>query len=153
MKLPALSDLLTYQNSEILVRYESDYPDNKLTAAQAMRELMKFLWLAAKQQLAIKKNPEDDALNFKFTLHFEMSEIDDMWHCFLLFTSDYAQFCDRYFGVFMHHFPATSAEKEKAKHPSEAAALEVSHEKQLSYIYDHLGEETLRLWFAKCLEA
>lgn len=34
--------------------------------------------------------------------------IDNAWHHFILFTEDYAAFCDNYFGRFIHHRPATS---------------------------------------------
>ena len=30
---------------------------------------------------------------------------DDFWHEFLLFTQDYASFCQRYLGYFLHHCP------------------------------------------------
>ena len=31
--------------------------------------------------------------------------IDNGWHEFLLYTEDYANFCNRYFGRFLHHRP------------------------------------------------
>lgn len=41
-------------------------------------------------------------------LNMPIKEIDIVWHTFLLFTSEYADFCDRYVGRFVHHVPATS---------------------------------------------
>lgn len=32
--------------------------------------------------------------------------VDDLWHEFILFTRDYADFCQRAFGQFLHHTPA-----------------------------------------------
>lgn len=32
--------------------------------------------------------------------------VDDMWHDFILYTRNYAQFCRRAFGGFLHHTPA-----------------------------------------------
>jgi hypothetical protein len=31
--------------------------------------------------------------------------VDEVWHAFILFTSDYAAFCDEVFGRFVHHAP------------------------------------------------
>jgi hypothetical protein len=32
-------------------------------------------------------------------------DVDEGWHNFILFTKDYAEFCTRYFGHFIHHEP------------------------------------------------
>jgi len=37
-------------------------------------------------------------------------EVDEIWHNHILFTRDYAQFCQSIFGSFVHHMPATSAQ-------------------------------------------
>lgn len=41
-------------------------------------------------------------------LNMPIKEIDIVWHTFLLFTAEYADFCDRYVGRFVHHEPVTS---------------------------------------------
>lgn len=33
------------------------------------------------------------------------ANIDEGWHCFILFTRDYHNFCLNFFGDFIHHFP------------------------------------------------
>ncbi len=35
-------------------------------------------------------------------------EIDEVWHAFILFTREYAEFCQAAFGSFVHHVPRTS---------------------------------------------
>jgi hypothetical protein len=35
-------------------------------------------------------------------------EVDEVWHAFILFTREYAAFCQEAFGVFIHHVPRTS---------------------------------------------
>ena len=35
-------------------------------------------------------------------------EVDEVWHAFILFTKDYAAFCQAAFGEFIHHVPRTS---------------------------------------------
>lgn len=36
------------------------------------------------------------------------SVVDEVWHVFILFTQDYASFCQDVYGQFIHHRPATS---------------------------------------------
>lgn len=38
------------------------------------------------------------------------ASIDDAWHAFILYTGDYADWCSRRFGRFLHHRPARQAE-------------------------------------------
>lgn len=35
-------------------------------------------------------------------------KVDDVWHQFILFTPQYARFCEEYLGNFLHHTPETS---------------------------------------------
>lgn len=35
-------------------------------------------------------------------------EVDEVWHAFILFTHEYARFCDATVGQFVHHTPFTS---------------------------------------------
>jgi hypothetical protein len=37
-------------------------------------------------------------------------KIDTAWHYFILFTKDYAAFCNRFFGRFIHHQPFVTEE-------------------------------------------
>lgn len=57
----------------------------------AFVELKKFLWLCA-----VMDRP-----------YPMMSEgIDGLWHQFILYTIEYHDFCDRFFGRYMHHRPS-----------------------------------------------
>lgn len=143
MKHPELTTLLRYTNIHILKRYEKDYPNNRLKAEEALQELLKFFWLSQKHKLEQKNaRASVNVLNFQAAIHEEMKEIDDMWHTFLLFTKDYMDFCEHYFGHFIHHSPTTDQ--------SEILSVEQYEkdlENYLSYVYDHLGEATVRKWF------
>jgi hypothetical protein len=35
-------------------------------------------------------------------------EVDEVWHAFILFTREYAAFCQEAFGTFIHHVPRTT---------------------------------------------
>ena len=48
--------------------------------------------------------------------------IDDVWHQFILYTKEYAQFCQTYFGGYIHHAPS-NAPKSDAESQIEIASL------------------------------
>ena len=137
--LPSLESLFSYQLPAVLSRYQKDYPGNQLSAVEAWADLMRFFWLNQHLIRNKQQNPNDESLNFECGMFSAMEEIDDMWHTFLLFTREYAEFSEHFFGVFLHHNPTTE------EIPFEQQ--NTSFENYLSYIYDHLGEETLRRWF------
>ncbi|KTC76040.1 hypothetical protein Lbir_0109 [Legionella birminghamensis] len=144
MYLPDLNDLKCYKNARIISRYNTDYPDAKMQAEEALSELMKFIWLCMKHKSDKKANPNNDSLNFSCLIHSEMAEIDNMWHTFLLFTKDYQHFCQTYLGgIFFHHEPVADTENNT---PNDDYEQELT--RYLSYIYDNLGEETVLKWFA-----
>lgn len=145
-KLPTLKALLKYNNRWVVERYKKDYPDNQLSGKQAFREMLKFLWLSQKHKHDLAVSPRKKSLQFVCGVHHEMDEIDDMWHTFLLFTQDYAAFCKKYFGQFVHHAPNT-----KKKRISKAV-YKTDIERYFSYIYEQLGEKTLKVWFRALLE-
>ena len=58
-------------------------------------EMKKFLYLCATNDGAMAP-PED---------------IDEIWHNFILFTGDYADYCKSKVGFFLHHQPLTQAQR------------------------------------------
>jgi len=143
--LPKLETILEYKHPDVIKRYHQDYPQNKLSGEQALKLLIQYLWLSRKHELDKIQYPNRKDLQFECTMQPEMLEADDMWHTFLLFTEDYANFCHQYFGGFMHHVPNVVEEISSEKN------FETNCADYLSYIYDQLGEETLKMWFAPCL--
>jgi hypothetical protein len=148
MKLPDLHDLLKYTNPRALKVYTQNYPNNTLPAEQALEELLKYLWLAHKHGIDQQNDPENEALQFRCVMLQSMREIDEMWHEFILHTRDYTDFCNHYFAEYVHHQPNVF---ENLPVSSEEAADET--EKMLPYVYDHLGEQTLRVWYANYINA
>ncbi len=143
MNLPNLNKLMSYKNNKIISRYRKDYPTAKMNAEEALQEFMKFVWLCHKHRVEKKIRADDNSLNFSCAIHAEMSDIDNMWHTFLLFTKDYHDFCNHYLdGVFFHHEPLMNSDDNVFdKNDEEELTL------YLSYIYDNLGEDTLIKWF------
>jgi hypothetical protein len=139
--LPELNNVLKYTNTYVLERYTKDYPNNSLTAEEALRELLKYFWLSEKYSMDLQLDPNNKSLHFFCAMHEEMKEIDDMWHTFLLFTKEYMSFCNYYFNKFIHHEPLMNANQ-----PTDED-FEIDLTRYLSYVYDQLGEETVRAWF------
>jgi len=137
-----LNKLLSYTHLNVCARYNKDFPNNTMTADEALSELIKFFWLIDKHERDKKQSPHDESLHFICMMHEEMREIDDMWHTFLLFTEDYQRFCADNFGHFIHHHPFNDRDKISI---NERYELELN--RYLSYIYDQLGSEVLKKWF------
>lgn len=138
-----LETLLHYENGRVVSRFQQDYPDAKLSAKEALSELMKYIWICLKHHKEKKDFPEREDLKFFCTIYPEMKEIDNMWHTFLLFTQDYQEFCNQYLnGIFFHHQPLSHTEKILEKH-----VFERELGRYLSYLYDNLGENTVKKWF------
>jgi hypothetical protein len=147
MSLPTLDKILEYKNPAVLKLYEQNYPNNKLTAEQAFTEVLKYLWLSKKHTIDLVKNGNNDNFPSQCIMPRSMREIDEMWHEFILFTEDYTNFCLQYFGEYMHHLPNIF---DNMPRPRDVIEREI--EKLLPYIYDNLGEDTLRIWFYSYLD-
>lgn len=143
MKELPLSTVLAYANPRVLDRYRKDYPDNQLSAAEAFHDLMQYLWLSGKLKKERLEAHGGSAPGFGAFIFPVMKEMDDMWHTFLLFTSDYREFCLRHFDAFLDHAPVGD---DDPRTPVE------SIEGWLHYIGRHLGEDTLRKWFKPLLQ-
>lgn len=146
MRSPTLTDLLAYEHPDTYKLYEQNYPNNRLPAKIAFKEVLKYLWLANKHEMDLNNTPNDSTIPPRCIMLRSMREIDEMWHEFILFTHDYVQFCDTYFGRYMHHLPNIFDTM-----PRSRAELMSEIELLLPYIQRHLGDETIKIWFADYL--
>jgi len=145
--LPNLSDLLQYRHAPVLRSYMRMTQCDSSHAEQLFVNMLKYLWLTRKHEYDSKNLETDrEPLDFNLVMHEEMREIDNMWHNFILYTSDYMEFCKRYFGTYMHHQPDV-AENVVLKEEE----FRNDMEKYLCYVYDNLGERTVCDWFAQHL--
>lgn len=76
---------------QVLKRYQKDYEVSEKVAREHEKELKRFLIICAE--------------NHPNSTDMFSQEIDNLWHTFLLFTKDYAQYCNENFGHFVHHVP------------------------------------------------
>ena len=135
-----LEEVLRYQNDEVVYRFSVDHDVALADAEEIFLETKRWLWLCAAEPTA------------KIPLLSEARAIDEMWHTFLLFTDDYARFCETHFGFFVHHFPRTRAEKEswekEVAEDGDAALVKRRAHLRTAYeiICDRLGTATLKKW-------
>src|SRR5690242_18091626 len=88
----AKRDCLDYQNPAVVARFVSKLNLEEAAAVQLFEDTKRFLYLCgAKQKGDPKLAPPEG--------------VDAGWHEFILFTEDYADFCQHYFGRFVHHRP------------------------------------------------
>lgn len=132
-----MQSFLRYKNRDVLARYLKDFGGTRKQAHVVFGEMLKWFYLNGR---AIAASSREEPVDCFITSDLE--KIDDMWHTFLLFTRDYSQFCERYFGYFLHHLPATGREPK-------VSPLESERQRRRFYehVYDVLGENTFRQWF------
>jgi hypothetical protein len=131
-----LDEVLAYRHEGVVRRYCKEHSTPRAEGEEVFRETLKWLYLCHVSAYG----PED----FACSMFPEIEKVDWMWHTFILFTRDYAEFCQRYFGFFLHHVPA---EDGLDTGPADEEAVRAELERQLGFVYDVLGEETLRAWF------
>jgi hypothetical protein len=131
----ALNRVLAYRHDGVIRRYCQEHLASPAEGKEVFREMLRWLYLYYRGQV---DGPED----FACALSPEIEKIDWMWHAFMLFTRDYADFCDRYFGFFLHHVPA---EDEPAESVTQAEL-----ERQFSFVCRVLGANTLNAWYGDC---
>lgn len=84
-----LERVLAYEHSELVARLQRKMGLGPEEARELFRDNLRYLWLCA--TLRKRLAPSES--------------IDECWHNFLLYTRDYAAFCNRFFGRFLHHSP------------------------------------------------
>ncbi len=106
-----LQAVMAYQNNDVVNRIRQELKVSEEEANQLFTDLKRFLWLAAVTPPNTVPTPR----------------IDEAWHCFVLYTKDYADFCDTYFGGFLHHAPQRVDEK-RLEHPDLFATINAMHQ-------------------------
>lgn len=141
---PTLEDLIKFKHAGVVKRFQKEFPKMAHDAAVIFEDLMRFFWASYRHAQDLEAAPEREDLNFIYIMDEEMKPIDQMWHIFLLYTQDYMDFCQQYFGRYLHHLPdiVDGMEDDREK-------FEQNLEKFLNYTFDLLGEDTLRRWYAE----
>lgn len=144
--IPNLNELLKYEHPAVVARFKKAHPASAENAEIIFKDLLRFFWASKTHHKDLAMTPSDK-LDFVFIMDDEMKEIDFMWHVFLLYTQDYMDFCNKYFGAYLHHLPDLVPLLEEGVVDTEAN-FSSNLEKFLDYNYDLLGEDVVRRWFA-----
>ncbi|MDI9817897.1 MULTISPECIES: hypothetical protein [unclassified Legionella] len=98
MKLPVLDELLAYQNEQVVRYFCHHHPDISYQEGQQLfNDLLAWMWLNACRQ-------KSHRLTYLFG---PLLRLDEVWHCFILHTPDYVDFCQHYFADYFHHHVET----------------------------------------------
>ena len=91
---------------EPVLRFEAPYLIEKLVKDRIVdtAEEGEALFAEAKKFLILSYTDSDVSWNMYST------RVDEAWHQFVLFTSQYVDFCQRYFGEYLHHNPSNAPE-------------------------------------------
>lgn len=104
--VPADHAILTKEQRSLLERldsFEAPYLEEKLRMTGKITDKS----LYRESFVEFKKFAGLFGLGYR-GLAMTSPQIDEVWHQFILFTPQYAEFCDKYLGSFLHHIPETS---------------------------------------------
>ena len=105
---PDFSKIATYQNAGVVAKLAAELDLTEANASLLFDDVKKFLFLSAIAGTSLRPS----------------RIIDEGWHRFILFTRDYDEFCQSYFGHFIHHQPDVKAtDKASAAHASDIAKM------------------------------
>ncbi|WP_045107555.1 glycine-rich domain-containing protein [Legionella hackeliae] len=134
MKL-LLSELLTYQNEQVVRYFCHHYPDFSYEESQQLfSDLLAWMWLNASRKI-------DDKPTYLFG---PLLTLDKIWHVFILHTEDYISFCNHYFGSYFHHHIEPIGLEHKLN-PEELADF-------LNDAFELLGKEWIERHFSALLQ-
>ncbi|MEG4084845.1 hypothetical protein QUA34_14800 [Microcoleus sp. POL10_C6] len=135
-----LEQALSYQHEGVVARFMLQFAIPRKEAEEIFLETKRWLWLNAKHLDDLNQGspnvPKSLGIRTSITI------IDEMWHIFILFTDDYANFCEKFLGKFIPHLPFLEGEEETTQIERDQEFIQY-----LSYLYDQIGEEYLTLWF------
>jgi hypothetical protein len=96
---PLEPDRATRRYAHVVRRIAREEHVRTRTAERRFVEMLKFLDVCAQAEETVSPP----------------TRVDGAWHCFILFTRDYAAYCQRRFGRFIHHEPMESRDTKAYK--------------------------------------
>ena len=146
-----LKDLKNYQNDVVVNHFIKTWDLSFDEAQDIFEETKKWLWLNY-----YNKELKDKSITLVISKSMQL--IDEMWQIFVLFTNDYHEFCDKYFGYYIHYYPKyQSYDEDIIKDPDKYSESIINRNQKLfiaqyELIYRVLGEETFLKWYSEYLE-
>ncbi len=138
-----LAEFINYRNLEALSRFEFQYKIAGAEAELIFEDVLNYLWLTATLDDRRQKDPETPDI----TIWNGMVVLDEMWHCFILVTEQYTDFCNKNFGRYIHHPPPLFKFFVNEKNLGTERSEEILVEELIPLVYEELGEEVAIRWF------
>ena len=156
--LASLEEVLAYQNETVVYEMMDQYDIPFDEAEEIFTETKKWLWICAnwhRDYLEGKEIPD-------LIVTYDLLIIDEMWHTFMLYSFDYTNFCNNFFGYYLHHQPTpppfNKIKKMDRPQGTPGSPFSTSDEIEnritkeqlegvLNYIYDLVGGDTINLWY------
>jgi hypothetical protein len=146
-----LKRLLTYQNPEITAKFCEQFGVSEKSARVIFQDMLRFLWLTVHVDYCRSKSPEEAHKIPDIPMLGAFGIVDEMWHIFILHSVAYAEFCQDYFGFFLHHTPSPAVSKLQIKRHNNKKWNYNSNDEDLQSLLDYveqkLGNEVLVRWF------
>lgn len=139
---PSLASILKYRNPLVIQKFITTYGVSRRESETIFSDMLRFLWLSNRFHLPKRNGLPSTRVISKFCLISDWAIIDEMWHTFILFTSDYRSFCKKFFGIFIEHYPVIQKQN-IIKSPIHRTPRGV----YIDIIYDHLGQTVANRWF------
>ncbi len=139
--------VLGYKHSDLLNRFASKYHFSLEESETIFNDVKTWLYLVG------TRTPDAPPL----VILPAMDVVDDLWHEFILYTTDYAEFCHNHFGHFIHHEPTRDAERDELRSQREHDPVGFRSKKRkeleefIGYVHDKLGSDTCLRWFSGVL--
>ncbi|MCH9687069.1 MAG: 2OG-Fe(II) oxygenase [Deltaproteobacteria bacterium] len=130
----ALDDVLSYRAPAVLADIEAHYAIDHAQARLLFEQALRFCWLLSRHP-----SPGDTVA----LLARPLAAIAAVGERFVLNTRAYVEFCERYFGRFIH-WPRPE--------PGASAPSQARLNTLVEWIYDQLGPQVFALWFQQLAE-
>jgi hypothetical protein len=128
-------DILKYENNNVIEAFTNKFFIDESEAKEIFQQLL--LWISyCKDERTKGYQSIDDATLI----------IDEMWHTFILFTSSYMDFCDKYLGRYFHHQPSTKQDLATQRLRTLEEVRKYKRE-QYNLVYEILGRDTVIKWY------
>ncbi|PUB32752.1 hypothetical protein C8J95_104154 [Elizabethkingia sp. YR214] len=134
MMLPQVlknSSYLDYRNEEVLFHFSCMYNLPESEIEELFQETKKYIAICTQPGIYINN---------------DMLIIEEMWRSFILFTSVYSEFCQRFFCRFIHHTPILKRNKRIDPEPNSEFS-DKEKELLINTVYVLCGEKTVSKWF------
>jgi hypothetical protein len=109
-KTISLNAVMGYTHPGLVERLQDKLTITEPEALELFNDMKRFLYLCSISEASLAPSPL----------------IDEAWHHFILFTQDYAGFCDHYIGRFIHHYPKTRYERSSSDRSSALRTRELT---------------------------